>query len=318
MVSALGQRAVGLAYGLGWWLVRGLPTGLARRLFQIGADWACARSGPGVRQLRRNLARVVPRATDGALDELVRQSLRSYARYWCEAFRLPAMNHQSVYRDLDPHVDGREHLDAALARGKGVIVALPHSGNFDMAGVWLVHYSGRFTTVAERLRPEFLYRKFVSYRESLGFEILPLTGGPRSPSAVAVERLRDNRVVCLVGDRDLTGSGVPVVFFGESTLMPAGPARLAAATGAVLLPVGSWFTERGWAVRIHPPITVAGRDDAADATQRLADVFAADIAAHPADWHMMQPLWPADVSGGAMGVQVADRRPPDQAARRAS
>lgn len=212
------------------------------------------------------------------------------------------MDHAAVYRTCDRTIDGVQHLEAALAAGRGALVALPHTGNWDVAGVWLVgHLAGTgreptFTTVAERLRPESLYRRFVAYRESLGFEILPLTGG-QPPADEIAERLAVNRVVCLLADRDITASGVGVTFFGEPARMPAGPARLAASTGAALLPVGCWFTPDGWGLRLHPPLPPGGP---AATTQALADHFAADIAAHPADWHMLQPLWSADLpTGGA-------------------
>jgi KDO2-lipid IV(A) lauroyltransferase len=205
------------------------------------------------------------------------------------------MDLKAVYATCDSLVSGQENLDAALEEGSGAVIALPHSGNWDMAGVWLVGHSGTFATVAERLKPESLYRRFIDFRETLGFEVLPLTGGDRPPAKVLAERLRENKVVCLLADRDLTATGVPVTFFGEQTMMPAGPAHLAATTGAALLPVGLWFTEDGWVFRIHPPIRVAGAAQVPVATQALADIFAADIAAHPADWHMMQKLWLADL-----------------------
>lgn len=285
-----------VGFGAGWRLVRLLPAGTAKTLFRLGADQAARRNGPGAQQLRRNLARVVPQAGDDELAALVRDGIRSYARYWCEAFRLPAMDLAGLYKDLDPHVAGQENLDAALAAGRGAIVALPHSGNFDAAGAWVAQREGSFTTVVERLRPDSLYRRFVAYRESLGFEVLPLTGGERHPFVVLSQRLRANKVICLIADRDLTATGVPVDFFGEQAKMPGGPALLAARTGAALLPVGSWNTEDGWEFRIHPPIPVAGKPDAPAATQALADVFAGDIAAHPADWHMTQKLWLSDLT----------------------
>jgi KDO2-lipid IV(A) lauroyltransferase len=294
-VTELADRMVDLGFAAGWGLVRRLPAGMAKGLFRAGADFSVRRQGPGVRQLRRNLARVVPRAGDDELDELVREGVRSYARYWCEAFRLPSMNLPALYGRLDPEVAGQEYLDAALAEGNGAIVALPHSGNFDIAGVWVAQRYGTFTTIVERLRPESVFDRFVAFRESLGFEILPLTGGRRHPFVVLSQRLRANSVVCLISDRDLTDTGLPVTFFGEEAKMPGGPALLAARTGAALLPVGSWFTDDGWSFRIHPPIKVNGKESVAAATQAMADVFAGDIAAQPADWHMMQQLWPADL-----------------------
>ncbi len=150
---------------------------------------------------------------------------------------------------------GSEHVADALAAGRGAILALPHSGNWDIAGVWLTNTYGKFTTVAERLKPESLYQRFVDYRESLGFEVLPLTGGARPPFEVLAERLRDNRLVCLMSDRDLTRSGVQVDFFGEPTRFPAGPAKLAVETGAALLPIHSWYEAEGLAAR---PLRAAG------------------------------------------------------------
>ncbi|WP_436500274.1 phosphatidylinositol mannoside acyltransferase [Actinokineospora sp. HUAS TT18] len=307
-----GERLADLGYAAGWRLVRVLPEGVAKAVFNAGADLAARRKGPGTLRLRANLARVVPQAGPDELDELVRQALRSYARYWMEAFRLPSMDHEAVHRAIDDASTGKENLDAALAEGNGVILALPHSGNWDAAGVWMVHLRGKFATVAERLKPESLYERFVAYRESLGFEILPATGGDRPPSEVLAERLRANGIVCLLADRDLTPSGVPVTFFGAQTRMPAGPAYLAAKTGAALMPVGLWFTEDGWGLRLHPPIKVTGPDGVQAATQALADVLAADIAAHPADWHMLQKLWIEDLSADRRNALAAqeERRAP--------
>ncbi|OLR94861.1 phosphatidylinositol mannoside acyltransferase [Actinokineospora bangkokensis] len=284
------------AYGLGWRLVRLLPEGAARALFTAGADWAARRRGPGAERLRRNLARVVPQAGPQELDELVRQGLRSYARYWMEAFRLPAIDHGEIADRL--RITGEEYIAAGLAEGNGVVLALTHSGNWDAAGVWLVREHGSFTTVVERLRPEALFDRFVRFRESLGYDIVPASGGDRMASVVLAERLRENKVVCLVSDRELGTGGVPVTFFGEQAKLPGGAAYLAARTGARLLPAALWFTEDGWAARVHPPIPVGGVRGIAAATQALADVFAADIAAHPADWHMLQPVWTADREGG--------------------
>jgi lauroyl/myristoyl acyltransferase len=286
------QRLSDLAYATGWGAVRGLPEPLAKALFRGSADLAARRNGPGTQQMRRNYARVVPKAGPAELDDLVRAGLRSYARYWKETFRLPAMDHKAIYRKVDERFIGKPLMEAAMERGKGLILALPHTGNFDVSGIWLVGHSGPFTTVNERLKPDSLYQRFVDYRESLGFEILPSEGGAYR---LLMERLRANKVVCLVADRDLSKRGIPVTFFGEETRMPAGPARLAAATGAQLLIVANTFTDDGWGVRVHTPLLVHGREDVVPTTQRMADAFAADIANDPADWHMMQKLWLSDL-----------------------
>lgn len=295
-LSALGAHATDWAYAAGWMAVRSMPEVAARTAFDTGARYAARRGGPD--QLRKNLARVIGVPPAQVPDALMRSSLESYGRYWREAFRLPSMDHAALARRLDAGVLGTDNLDGALAAGRGVVLALPHSGNWDMAGMWLVQTRGTFTTVAERLKPESLYHRFIAYRESLGFEVVPLSGGERSPFELLCERLRDNRAVCLMAERDLTRSGVEVDFFGEPTRMPAGPAKLAVATGAQLLPAHCWFEDgdvQGWGVSIQPPLDTTGGDVGA-ITQALADTFATNIAAHPEDWHMMQPQWLADLS----------------------
>jgi phosphatidylinositol dimannoside acyltransferase len=298
--AALGrakERLVDAAFAAGWALVKALPHRVAAAVFRLCADWAARRQGRGVRQLRANLRRVVgPDLPDPELDALIRRAMRSYARYWLEVFRLPVFRSTVTART---GAEGAENLDAAVAAGRGVILALPHCGNWDVAAVWLISRAGTFTTVAERLRPESLYRRFVAYREGLGMEVVPLSGGDRSPSDVLAERLRAGGVVCLLGDRDLTRGGVEVTFFGERTKMPAGPVLLAATTGAALLPVGLWFDGAGWGQRIHPPLSLPTtgplRDRVRAGTQALADIYAAEIAERPADWHMLQRLWLADL-----------------------
>lgn len=286
-----GGRVADWTYAAGWRLVRAMPEVLARNLFGAGAHLAARRGGP--KQLRKNLARVIGVAPDRVPDGLIRASLASYARYWREAFRLPTMDHEALGRELTVQDD--KYLTAALDAGPGAILALPHSGNWDMAGVWLVQNHGTLTTVNERLKPESLYNRFIAYRESLGFEMLPLTGGERPPFEILADRLRDNRVVCLMADRDLSRSGVQVDFFGEPTRMPAGPAKLAIDTGAALLPVHCWYEADGWGFRVYPPLDTSS-NDVTGITQALADRFARNIAAYPADWHMMQPQWLADLS----------------------
>ncbi|BBZ68974.1 phosphatidylinositol mannoside acyltransferase [Mycobacterium paraseoulense] len=280
-------------YAAGWMVVRAMPEFAARTVFESGARYAARGGGP--EQLRKNLARVIGVPPAEVPDALMRASLASYARYWREAFRLPTMDHRKLASQLDESVDGQDNLAAALAAGRGAICALPHSGNWDMAGVWLAQTHGTFTTVAERLNPESLYRRFIAFRERLGFEVLPLSGGERPPFEVLCERLRANRVVCLMAERDLTRTGVQVDFFGEPTRMPAGPAKLAIETGAALLPSHCWFEGDRSRVWMQPPLDCSSGDVGA-ITQALADQFAKNIAAHPEDWHMLQPQWLTDLS----------------------
>jgi KDO2-lipid IV(A) lauroyltransferase len=288
------DRVVDAGFATGWAAVRALPEPVAAAGFAAAGTLAARRGTTGVRRLRTNLARVVGPGVD--LDPLVARAMRSYSRYWRETFRLSRISPATVRDDTD--FTGADILDKAVASGRGVVLALPHCGNWETAGVWLLQHGVPFSTVAERLRPESLYERFLAFREGLGMEVLPLTGGDRPPSDVLRERLRAGRAVCLLGDRDLTKRGIDVDFFGATARMPAGPALLAATTGAALHPVGLWFTRGGWGVTVHPEVPIAEgrlRDTVSAATQQLADTFAADIARRPYDWHMLQRLWLADL-----------------------
>ena len=272
------------SFASAWAMVRGLPEPVARRLFVAGADLAAVRGGTGVDRLRANLDRVAPG------QDLTRAALRSYARYWCEVFRLPST-------DLGKLVDctvavNEQAMRTAVAGSQGTILALPHSGNWDAAGAWCTATGVPFTTVAERLKPESLYDQFVAFRESLGFEVLPLTGGPRPPYEVLEERLRQGKVLCLMADRDLTPRGVDVELFGATARMPAGPARLALETGATLLPATLGFLDDGWEITFHDAVP---HTDLATMTQATASAFERGIADYPQDWHMLQRLWLDDL-----------------------
>jgi KDO2-lipid IV(A) lauroyltransferase len=276
------------AYLAGWRVVRALPEPLARRLFDLGADLAYRKRGKGVRRLAANLARVVP-AED--LERVTRQGVRSYARYWLEAFRLPVIGRDRLLRDVV--CDNPERLSGP----DGVVAVLPHMGNWDVAGAWASITGHKFTTVAERLKPEELFDRFVAFRESLGMEVVPLTGGGANPFDLLAERLRAGGLVCLLGDRDLTARGVEVTFFGETAKFPAGPAALAVRTGAALHPATLWYEGGVWRIRMHERIPVPdGADKIKRMTQSVAEVFEAGIREHPADWHMLQRLWLADLT----------------------
>ncbi|MFJ1676209.1 phosphatidylinositol mannoside acyltransferase [Streptomyces sp. NPDC088251] len=295
--SSLRDRLTDGLYGLGWAAVKKLPEPAARTLFRAIADQAWKRRGKGVLRLEANLARVVPEASPARLAALSRAGMRSYMRYWMESFRLPTWSPARIKASID--VTDAYRLTDGLATGRGVILALPHLGNWDLAGAWVTtDLKVPFTTVAERLKPETLYDRFVAYREGLGMEVLPHSGG--AAFGTLARRLRAGGLVCLVADRDLSASGVEVAFFGDTARMPAGPALLAQQTGALLLPVTLNYDETPvMKARIHPPVEVpesgSRTEKTSSMTQALADAFAVGIADHPEDWHMLQRLWSADL-----------------------
>jgi KDO2-lipid IV(A) lauroyltransferase len=226
--------------------------------------------------------------------------MRSYARYYLETFRLQIIPDERILGGM--HVN-QENIDLTLQHmknGRGVIYALPHMGDFEQAGRWVILVgAGSITAPAERLKPESVYQRFLAFREGLGMEVVPTTGGPH-PFGVMAQRLRAGKLVCIVADRDLSDTGVEVDFFGEKALFPAGPAALAIQTGAALMPVSCWFVgETEWAAHVYDEIPVPAegtrKEKAAAMTQALVTVFEQAIREHPEDWHMLQKVFVNDL-----------------------
>lgn len=302
------DRLLSAAFSAGWSLVCRLPESTARALFNFGADIAWRRQGGGVRVLEGNLVRVLRRnAADPSADvdgkelrKLSRAVMRSYARYYLETFRLQIIPADRIQNGF--HVN-QENVDLTLEHlknGRGVIFALPHMGDFEQAGLWINRAGAvSFTTVAERLKPESVYEKFLEFRQSLGMEVLPTTGGPH-PFGVMAQRLRAGKLVCIVADRDLSDTGVEVEFFGEKALFPAGPAALAVQTGAALMPVACWFVgDSEWGAHVYDeipgPAEGTRKEKAAAMTQAMARIFEQAISEHPEDWHMLQRVFVSDL-----------------------
>jgi phosphatidylinositol dimannoside acyltransferase len=318
------DRLLSGAFAAGWALVCRIPESWARWLFAFGAEIAWRRQGKGVQVLEGNLLRVLgPDADGAALRAMSRKVLRSYARYYLEAFRLQVIGPERIVAGMHNDSPNVALTMEYLRNGRGVVYALPHCGQFEAAGVWIIAKgAGQFTTVAERLKPEAVFQRFLRFREALGMEVLPTTGGP-NPSGVMAQRLRSGRLVCLVADRDLSDTAVEVDFFGEKALMPAGPAALAVQTGAALMPVSCWFAGQDeWGTYVHDEIPVPAEGDrrakVAAMTQQLATVFEKGIREHPEDWHMLQRVFVADLDPGRLppgGLRPSRDPRPERAGR---
>jgi phosphatidylinositol dimannoside acyltransferase len=300
----LSERLTGVAYQLGWKVICRVPEPWARWVFNEVSDLAWRRQGPKVQVLEANLRRVLsykqqsPDVDGKELRTLSRAALRSYARYWLEVFRLPVIPIDRIMSGMHFRGPGDATVFAHLKAGRGVIIALPHMGNFEQAGAWIIaRGAGTFTTVQERLKPESVYESFVKFRQTLGFEVLPLTGAG-SPFGTLAVRLRAGGLVCLVSDRDLKETGVEVEFFGEKARIAA-TAALAVHTGAALMPTATWFEGDDWGAEIYPEIPVPESGTRAEKvavmSQQLAHVFEEAIAEHPQDWHMLQRVFNADL-----------------------
>jgi lauroyl/myristoyl acyltransferase len=229
--------------------------------------------------------------------EAVRAAVRSYARYWMESLRLAAMDPAVV--DARFSIEGLEHIDQALADGRGAVLAIPHVGGWDVGGSWFVRQGYPLTVVVEALQPPELFDWFVGLRGRFGFTVIPLD---RGAGTQVLRALRANQVVALLSDRDITGGGVEVEFFGERTTLPGGPATLALRAGAPIMPTAIYFDGRGHHAVVRPPVLMERtgrlREDVARITQAVAVELEGLIRAAPDQWHLFQPNWPSDWEEG--------------------
>ena len=277
------------AYFAGWRIVRWLPERTAYRLAYAAADFLTKRKGKNVSRLRSNLERTRPNMTELDLDLLLIDAMRSYMRYWCDTFRFPDWSPERVRETVS--VTNEHLLLDAISAKTGVIVTLPHAGNWDHAGAYFCGKGINLVTVVEHLKPEKLFLKFLSYRQAMGMEVLPLDG---RVLGTLEQRLRQGALVALIADRDLSRSGIAVTFFGAPSRMPPGPAILALKTDAPLITAFVSYTETGIHIdfnQVSLPASGSDEEKISHIVQDMAQQFEVGITAHPEDWHMLQRIW---------------------------
>ncbi len=280
---------VAQAYFAGWSLIRRAPQSVADSLFEAIARRMKRRNGKSVKRLRSNLQRVKPDLSPTELEELLSRALSSYMRYWKETFRSPDWSRDQILSTVT--VSEEHHLLDPINQKRAVVVALPHAGNWDHAGSYFCARGALLVTVAEVLKPRALFEKFLEYRQAIGMEVLPLDS---QAFPELLKRAQDGKLIALVADRDLSKSGIDVNFFDGVARMPAGPSIVAIRNNIPLVTAFVSYTASG----IHVDLREVSIPDIADEEARIkatvqlcADNFAAGIAEHPEDWHMMQRIW---------------------------
>ena len=285
-------------YLLGWKIVQALPEKSAYRLFEKLGKTLYNRNGKAVQRLRLNLGVVSPASSAVELEGLVVKGISLYFRYWCDTFRFPGWSVEKIRNTVK--VTNEHLLKDPVAAGTGVIVALPHSGNWDHAGAYFCAQGIPLVTVAERLKPEILFQKFLKYREAIGMEVLALDSNTLPTLS---NRLNEGKLIALVADRDFSKSGVEVDFFSKKAKMPIGPAVLSLRTGAPLITAQVSYNPNGIQIDflgpLIPRIEGSLEEQAKDLVQQCADNFEIGISKHPEDWHMLQRIWiEPEVSNG--------------------
>ena len=279
-----------LAYLFAWRLIGILPEKIAYGIGRIVSDYIFKKNGKGVKRLRSNYSRVVPNFSESELTYLTKMGMRSYLRYWIDTFRLNTWSKEHI---LSTTTVTNEHLLRDPIKNKqGCLVVLPHAGNWDHAAAYFCSTGINLSTVAEKLKPEAIFLKFLAYRESIGIEVLHTE---QKVIPTLVDRLNAGKLVALVSDRDLSKSGIEVDFFGGVAKMPSGPARLILDSNAAFISAYITYNDKGIHIEFQEvgPIPQAGttEDKIVALTQSMANNFAQGIKKSPVDWHMLQRIW---------------------------
>jgi KDO2-lipid IV(A) lauroyltransferase len=279
-----------IAYLLAWRVIGILPETLAYGLANKIADYLYKKNGKGVKRLRSNYARVEPFMIEANLDQLTKAGMRSYLRYWIDTFRLNKWSKERIVSTTT--VVNEELLRDPIASKKGCLVVLPHAGNWDHAAAYFCSTGINLTTVAEKLKPEQIFLKFLDYRQSIGIEVLHTE---EKVLPVLLDRLQSGKLVALVADRDLSKNGISVNFFDGVAKMPSGPARLILDSNSAFISAFITYSATGINIEFKNigPIPTEGsiEERVAKLTQLMADNFAAGIKSSPVDWHMLQRIW---------------------------
>ena len=279
-----------LAYLFAWRLVGILPEKIAYAIGTKISDYVYKKNGKGVKRLRSNYSRVNPTLSENELNQLTQDGMRSYLRYWIDTFRLNKWSKEKIIQSTT--VENEHLLRDPIKSKQGCLVVLPHAGNWDHAAAYFCSTGINLSTVAEKLKPEAIFLKFLAHRESIGIEVLHTE---QKVIPTLLERLNQGKLVALVADRDLSKNGVEVDFINGIAKMPSGPARLILNSDAAFISAYITYTKKGIHIafkEIGPKPTSGTEDEKIIAlTQLMADNFATGIKATPVDWHMLQRIW---------------------------
>jgi lauroyl/myristoyl acyltransferase len=273
-----------------------VPRTVASAAVSAGGTFGSLFAGDRRVIVERNIERASGRTLSNVEKrKAVARTFAAYGRYYLDSFRLPSLDAKTI--DEGFTYTGFEHIPDALDQGKAPILVLPHLGGWEWAAFWLTQIHGfQVTAVVEPLEPPELFDWFKSFRESLGMQVVPV--GPEAGPAI-IEAINAGSIVCLLSDRSVSGAAsVPVDFFGERTLLPAGPATIALRTGAPLIPVAVYFDGDKHFADVRPPVPAERegkfRADVQRVTQDLAVELERFVRKAPEQWHVLQPGWPSD------------------------
>jgi phosphatidylinositol dimannoside acyltransferase len=288
-------------------LVGVLPQAVSYWLGDRAADALIATGPHRFDGLRDNLRHVIPGIGRRPLAHLVRRNVRNLTHCWVDVMEMSSRRTNLPSR-ID--IDSVEHIEAAIARGNGVVVASMHFGSWEVGLAGWNKMGRKMALLAEVLRPAKLFDRVVGARSAQGVQVIPIDTEAMREGDVQVARrlgaasmrevfkvLRSGGVVAMALDRDLTGNGESLDFFGQPAPIPIGAVEIAIRAGAAVVPIVLFRNRYRVHAVVHPEIRYAP-DQPRDAEVRktaqvLLRIFEQAIREHPEQWHVLDPIWPA-------------------------
>lgn len=298
-----------LGYKAAEWLSKTPPRHFAYWLGLRIADLYYWLDRKARRAVLENLSRVYAfkgqPVTASEMDLAARKVFQNFGKYLVDFFRFSRLSEEDIRRLVI--IENIQHLDQALALGRGVLLVTAHLGNWELGGSVLASLGYRMNAVVLR-QPSFKLNEFFQrYRRQRGMRIVPLG---RAAGAM-MEALRRNELVALLADRDYSRRNDPVLFCGASACLPRGPAWMAVKTGA---PVVVGFMLRRpddtFVLSLYPPI-VPGEGMGREPIQtEICRVMEDGVCGNPSQWFMFEPVWDGHgygYSAGAAGTTEKHR-----------
>lgn len=279
-----------LLYRLGQFIALHLPLKMGYAIAVFISDLHYIFANKDRQEVRENLKVIFPEKTEREIRIIRKQMSRNFAKYLVDFFRFAKLNKEYVAKHIK--IENSHYFDQALKYGKGVIVLTAHLGNWELGGVVMTLSGYPLWAVALEHRYKKVDNFFNFQRESKGLHVIPLKRAVRQ----CLDVLRDNKMVALVGDRDFTGKGVPVKFFGKTAFIPDGPAAFSLRTGASIVP---GFMLRNpddtFTLKIEEPLKFNGsKDKKADLMKLIMQynaIMEKYIRQYPDQWYMFRRFW---------------------------
>jgi KDO2-lipid IV(A) lauroyltransferase len=266
--------------------VRALPPGFNHAVAaRGGAAWYWL-NGPQRRSALENYAAALGRdRSDPEVARVARRAFQNYGRMLLDFILIGNLTPDELLNRMS--IGGRDNLDAALSAGRGVIMAVPHMGSWDMAGAYGGALGYPISAVTERF-PGSLNDAVVRTRSRFGLNVIMLG---RAAVRSITQALEANGIVALLCDLE-QGPGVDVRFFGRRAVVPGGPAAIALKTGAALLPACQYTVSPGrHHVHLDPAISWPAGTTKESLMQTVISRFEEFIKARPDQWYAFRPIF---------------------------